>query len=94
MPYVIAGIIVVVIFSFILSGYVKASPDTAYIISGIRIKGMAEAGAIKAKALNEAEGIGKKAEAMAEMGQAVIMEMPVNLPIWILKKCSMFAEKQ
>lgn len=38
MPYVIAGIIVVVILIFMLSGYVKASPDTAYIISGIRKK--------------------------------------------------------
>jgi len=38
MPYVTVGIIVVVILIFMLSGYVKASPDTAYIISGIRKK--------------------------------------------------------
>ncbi len=38
MLYIIAGIIVVVILIFMLSGYVKASPDTAYIISGIRKK--------------------------------------------------------
>lgn len=38
MLYVIVGIIVVAILIFMLSGYVKASPDTAYIISGIRKK--------------------------------------------------------
>lgn len=38
MLYVIVGIIVIAVLIFMLSGYVKASPDTAYIISGIRRK--------------------------------------------------------
>ncbi len=38
MQYIIGGIIVLVVIIFMLSGYVKASPDTAYIISGLRKK--------------------------------------------------------
>ena len=36
---------------------------------------MAEAEAIRAKAVAEAEGIEKKAEAMAKMGEAAVLEM-------------------
>lgn len=36
MEFIIGGIILIVVIIFMLSGYVKASPDTAYIISGLR----------------------------------------------------------
>ncbi|MGN0514827.1 MAG: SPFH domain-containing protein [Lachnospiraceae bacterium] len=38
MQYIIGGIILIALLIFMLSGYVKASPDTAYIISGLRKK--------------------------------------------------------
>ena len=38
MQYIIGGIILIALLIFMLSGYVKASPDTAYIISGLRRK--------------------------------------------------------
>ena len=38
MELIIGGIILLVVIIFMLSGYVKASPDTAYIISGLRKK--------------------------------------------------------
>ena len=40
--------------------------------------GKAEAAAIQAKALAEAEGIDKKAEAMKKYGQAAVIEMVMN----------------
>ena len=34
--FIVPAIIVIVVLAILLSGYVKASPDTAYIISGMR----------------------------------------------------------
>ena len=42
------------------------------------MKGAAEAEAIRARAVAEAEGIERKAEAMAKMGQASVLEMYFN----------------
>lgn len=37
-PHIAIGILVIILIGIIVSGYVKASPDTAYIISGLRKK--------------------------------------------------------
>ena len=37
-PHIAIGILAIAVIGIIVSGYVKASPDTAYIISGLRKK--------------------------------------------------------
>ena len=37
-PQLLIGFLVILLISIVASGYVKASPDTAYIISGLRKK--------------------------------------------------------
>lgn len=54
--------------------------------AGTLAVGVAEAGAIKAKALAEAEGIDKKAEAMAKYGEAAIIEIIMSAMPQIAKE--------
>ena len=37
-PYIIAGVVIVLVIAIIFTGYKKAPPDTAFIISGLRKK--------------------------------------------------------
>ena len=38
LPYIIAGVVIILVIVIIFTGYKKAPPDTAFIISGLRKK--------------------------------------------------------